>query len=368
MGAIDENDRLREGSLPDDPEADARPMEPAPDLIRGSSNGTGAKHVPDHDPGVGIVDLDREAPVVGSFLDEAARRMMARSLGEEKPIPLPIDALAEALNGGLWPGLHIIVGNTGSGKSQFALQIGLHAARSGIPVLYIGLELGKVDLVARLLGLLEAEARGGQGCKWSDLFLGRSPDLERIIAEHGPTLRELPFHLTLVPPHGWNYTALLSLAYSMHQRYSPGGEQRPMLVVLDFLQLVTGEERDLRERIGRAAYLGRSVARELGATVLLLSSTARENYKILDSVNGDPSGKDASILAGMGKESGEIEFAADSVLVLVREPWRDGRPPKEGTHVWLAVAKQRVGPPTWVELRFNGSYFFKPAPGPMVTL
>lgn len=63
----------------------------------------------------------------------------------------------------------------------------------------------------------------------------------------------------------------------------------------------------------------------------------------------------------MGKESGEIEFAADSVLVLVREPWRDGRPPKEGTHVWLAVAKQRVGPPTWVELRFNGHYFFKPA-------
>lgn len=67
----------------------------------------------------------------------------------------------------------------------------------------------------------------------------------------------------------------------------------------------------------------------------------------------------------MGKESGEIEFAADSVLVLLREPWKDGRPPKEGTHVWLAVAKQRVGPPSlkW-SFASTAATSISPRPGP----
>jgi hypothetical protein len=166
----------------------------------------------------------------------------------ERPIPTPLDTVAAALGGGWWPGLHVLQGNPGSGKSQFALQLSLHAARECVPVLYIGLELGRVDLVARLLGLLEAETNGS--CRWSDLYLGKDPNLERIAAEHGPTLRKLPFHLALPSSSGWKYTALSPLAHSMDRRYSGEGEHRPMLVVIDSLQLVAGEERELRERIG----------------------------------------------------------------------------------------------------------------------
>ena len=135
----DENDRLLEGTLPSDPTADAEPMmSPAQKELRDG------------------------APAVGDLVVEALGRMRRRAQGIEKPIPLPWEHLGERLSGGLWPGCHVLVGNTGTGKSQWALQVVLHAARQGVPCLYVGLELGKVDLVARLLGLMSNK-------KWSRL-------------------------------------------------------------------------------------------------------------------------------------------------------------------------------------------------------
>ena len=152
-----------------------------------------------------------------------------------------------------------------------------------------------------------------------------------------------------------------------------------MLVVLDFLQLVASREdarEDLRERIGRAAYAGRAVAREYGAAVLMLSSTSRENYFILSGeakTNAARKKADAPIveyplgtgnpgrLVGLGKESGDIEFATDAALVLGQEPRKDG----ELTTCWLAVAKMRARPEWakgkgWAKLWFDGGRFTEP--------
>lgn len=344
----DENDRLQAGTLPDDPEADATPLRDA----------TEDGHV-----------QALEASRVGSFLEEAIARMDARAGGRERPIPLPWPSLTTALGGGLWPGLHVLVGNTGSGKSQFALQAALQAARAGTPVLYIGLELGKIDLVARLIGLMS-------GRRWSRLYLGSDPgELKEILgrfAEELGELARLPFHLEVASPFGWSYETLWEKAKSMRARYpeatdgagSPRQGSAPFLVVLDFLQLVSSPadaHEDLRERIGRAAYIGRAAARDLDAAVLLVSSTARDNYGAL---NGEKDGRGPGLgegsparLVGLGKESGEVEYAADSVLVLCREPWEGAAPPSDGTATWLAVAKVRAGVPGWVRFAFDGGVF-----------
>ena len=50
-------------------------------------------------------------------------------------------------------------------------------------------------------------------------------------------------------------------------------------------------------------------------------------------------------LVGLGKESGELEFAADTVLVLTQEPWENDTPPRGGTVCHLALAKVRAGTP-----------------------
>lgn len=372
----DENDRLRAGTLPDDPEADAEVMLGEDEMLRVAQRAAT------------VEALQRQR--VGTFLTPALARMRARALDQERPIALPWPSMNDALAGGFWPGLHVLVGNTGTGKSQWALQGALHAARTGIPVLYIGLELGDLDLVARLLGLVTHR-------KWSRLFLGRDSngkpnvaELDAVEDQHAEQLGELasmPFHLEVCPPMGWSYGSLYEKAAAMRAIYpealgpdgAPRRGSRPFLVVLDFLQLVAspeGREREeLRERIGRAAYAGRAVARDLDAAVVLVSSTSRENYGTLDGVTGGKEGKEGSgkekitpgttpvhRLVGFGKESGEVEYAADSVIVFVRE---NGDDKSDGfTSMHLAIAKTRARSETagngWVKLRFNGGWFEEP--------
>ncbi len=337
------------------------------------------------EPEGSAVDLDREAPLVGELLDAARTKLLARARGEETPITLPWPRVNHALGGGLWPGCYCLVGNTGSGKSQLSLQAALEAAKQGTPVVYFGLELGRVDLVARLLGLVARK-------KWSHLYLGERPDggnlahsevpaeaLQALFDEHGPTLRSIPFRMELGGAYEWDYTRLVGVVRAATEAHG-----RPPLVVLDYLQLVQsppGTREELRERIGRAAYMGRRVARDLDAVVLLVSSTAREWYRKLNGMRPKTRGgaenkkgkaafeEPASWLVGTGKESGEVEFAMDGLFVLVSEPWRTASPPLGGSTIHFGIAKIRAQPAGfpplgWVPLRFNGGWFSEPERAP----
>ena len=74
-------------------------------------------------------------------LPDSMRHLQRRADKEELPVPTPWKCVNRELGGGLWPGLHVLVGNTGTGKSQWALQLALHAAEQGTHVCYVGLEL-----------------------------------------------------------------------------------------------------------------------------------------------------------------------------------------------------------------------------------
>ena len=322
--------------------------------------------------------LDKEAPLVGDFLKESLALMKARATGQAKPIPLPWPAVAEALGGGMWPGLHVFTGATGTGKTQFALQVAWAASGANVPVLYVGLELGKLDVTARLLALAAGDTEGHTP-KWSDLYLGKNdPSGERIeslMTKYGPEIAARPFRAEFGPPHGWPFDRLYDRARALRDENpetEPGS--MPMLVVLDFLQAVGSPESDkamtLRERIGRAAYAGRAVARDFGAAVLMVSSVSRESAnrtRVFTDLNkegvvtpnlvtGAQSETHPSDLVGLGKESGDFEYAADSVMTLVRDTYV---PARRATPMWLAVAKVRAGEPAWCALEFNGSTFSK---------
>jgi replicative DNA helicase len=330
---------------------------------------TGAELIAAVDPGNVIpmarpheAALDEHAPAVGALLDEALALMRARASGDARPIPLPWPDLSTALGGGLWPGLHVLTGATGTGKSQWALQVALKAAKQGTPTLYVALELGAVDLVARLLALELAEENVRTAPRWSDLYLGKRPEeLERAAGQAAAVLHGLPLRLEVGPPHGWSADQLGARVAALRTMYPEDRDRpgsRPLLVVIDYLQAMAapageGRRMDLRERIGVAAYQARAAARDFGAAVLMLSSVSRANASNLGQAEGSPEGERtpeaAAGLVGMGKESGEIEYAADSVLAMVRTERAEG--------VALAVAKVRAGRPTWVDLRFNGGWF-----------
>src|SRR6185295_5523599 len=91
------------------------------------------------------------------------------------------------------------------------------------------------------------------------------------------------FECEFSKPQGWQASSLLASLERMRKSHPSG----PMLVVVDFLQLVGRESnvgsQDLRERIGEAAYMATHAANTYDVAIQLISSTARDKYALLDS-------------------------------------------------------------------------------------
>lgn len=315
------------------------------------------KDDPDYDTKV-LENLQVEP--LGPYFDRALNRAERRATGQERPVPIPWPTWSSKLSGGFWPGEHVVVGPTGAGKTQLALQIALHAAKEGCPVVYVSLELSAEEVATRVAGI-------ETGLPWSGLSTGR--DVALVAAARRalpPELPALPFHVLTASPYGYSYDDLLPVCSALTRQYSyvlkdaQGLPRRPLLVVLDFLQLVASpeglERQSLRERIQQAAYRVRAAARDLDVVVLVVSATAREHYEKLRQ------GREAApfTLIGLGKESGEIEYGADSLAVLCVEP-----PDSElqaavadGRLVHVAVPKIRAGKAGWGgSLVFDGGSF-----------
>ncbi len=332
---MDDNDILQEQG--------ARELNPEMDLVKV------AAVLEDKDA---IAELEKSK--VALSYNDAVRRMLDRAAGREVPVPLPWNSLNDALGGGLWSGLHILVAASGVGKSQWSLQATEAACLAGIPVLYIGLELDKMGLIARLLGLRAQ-------CQWGALYLGSDPkNLGRADLEHRLTISSWPLYIEVSPPMGWHYQELHRKVGALRALHRDG----PCLIVLDYLQLVTGNKNeDLRERIRQASYAARAAARDHHASVLLISSVAREHYPYLTGqkrVNDlSPGEGNPARFLGVGKESGEIEYAADSVLVLCQDGIEDSNNAVL-RNIYLGIAKQRAGLTRWVPLQFDGNRFSDP--------
>jgi replicative DNA helicase len=328
-----------------------------------------------------------------TVLDDALSRMQRRSAGQEKPVPVPWSSLAEALGGGLWGGTALsLVGDTGCGKTQWALQVAAHAAQNGVPVCYVSSEPGVDQVAPRLLAL-----KGDQ--RWSDLLVGRTEAsiVESLRASFAEELRSLPFHLLPGTPSRPGEPGSRAVAEWMRERHKEGKPgERPVLIVQDFVELVTGsgrDQEDFNDLMGRVAQEARLTAREFGVVVLLVSSTSRElrlNEELSIGIHherrqprGLGRGNPARLLLS-GKNTGDMERESDTVIVLANEPgqkpaapdegseapplaragdrpradsrsWRE--PPDAWSRVWCAVAKNRSGGRAWCALRFNGSRF-----------
>lgn len=301
------------------------------------------------------IELVKLASLVGPALD----RSTARRRGDEKAVPVPFRGWEDALGGGLWPGAHFIVSGTGVGKSQLSIQTALGAAKAGVPVAYVGLELDEMQIALRVL----AEQAG---MRWSGLYTGRCSEAEIARARGcAGQLEGLPFYVDFGSAHGWPASRLVALAQRMRKDHPRGR----MLIVLDYLQLVGDEPAefrrrpDLRERIGSAAYLARDVARRFDVAVLMISSAARNHYGLLagefdhaglTTRNGHRAILHPHVLVGLGKESGELEFSADTSTVLLR--WPVALDNGEAA-ILVAVPKVRAGAESWSALAFGGGRF-----------
>ncbi len=278
--------------------------------------------------------LQWAADLVTPVLAEAAQRQQQREATGRPAIGTPTGlAQLDDLLGGWQPGVHLLAGGPGKGKTTLALQFALHAARAAIPALYVTYENSPASLVVKALG---AQA----GVPASDVAKGFGEVSQ--LRDAAATLQPLLKRLALV--EGTPSLAVAQIrAQAAAARATHHAER--CFVVLDYLQPAAhGRGYDqLRANIGRLIGELRDLATRLDSPVLALSSQSRERGQY-------GSGGGSAALDSL-KESGDLEYAADTVLFLVDDEASKVPPPARAVH--LKVEKNRHGETGAVALHFR---------------
>jgi replicative DNA helicase len=274
--------------------------------------------------------------------------------------------------GTLPPGLHVVAGHTGGGKTAFAIGLARAALKAGHPVVYLSLELSRREIVARLVGLEAHELHPGDKAPipWGVLAHGgaRRPEQDRKVGEAIQAVRGYSSGLRVWAPDG------LAADCDQLREIVRACDVTP-LVVVDYLQapgLQAGGGRDLnkplRERLGAVIMALRHTSKANGDSwpgcpVLVLSTTARSNVKGAEGTPGMSGGDpdelrraDLEALKALPKEAGEIEATAVTSWAWAKASEDDPDVPKgEGERVTLRLAKSRAGRAgQWVPLTFYG--------------
>jgi hypothetical protein len=314
----------------------------------------------------GGVPIPAEWECVRAVLGGLSREKLEESQKANPIGNLAPETFARAVTEGthLPPGLHIVTGQTGGGKSALAVNLVHAAAAAGHGVLYVSLELDAEEVAARVLGLTA-------GVSWSRLALRRPllpDDTGRVNdSRHDLTVTGEAGRIVVYAPDG--PLSLETITREALVLFDAHGK-KPPLVVFDYLQLAAvrmGNDyrAPLREAIASVTLALRSLSRHRpnrpdwqGCPVLVLSTTARANVKGENAVPGmDGTNPDAlrtadlETLKALPKEAGEVEATAVTawVMALGEKSEADGSRP-----LTLRLVKNRLGPPgAWVPFTFD---------------
>jgi replicative DNA helicase len=284
---------------------------------------------------------DGAPPKVGALLEKVMERLELRGSEEAKPVPLPWPMAEFVYGGGLYPGVHLLFGRVGSGRTQLAAQVAKHAAGLRTPTLYLSLEQDAATQVVSRWLALEA------GLAWSDVYLGKleKDDWVKVAAAEA-SLDELPLHLMAVSAEQWAAPMLERAMAGMRSAY--GGTAATSLIVVDGVQaLRDGEGVEAWDRVVRTVRDAADLALRFNAAVFVLLSQSHATEQLPEDDEGFGEGDPARLVSS---QLDDLDPAATSVAIL-------GRPGWSGEEAHLGVARQRFGRGGWVELVFDGTEF-----------
>ena len=241
----------------------------------------------------------------------------------------------DELTNGLHAGQMVIVAaRPAVGKSTLALDLARSAAvKNGLTTVYFSLEMGKTELVMRLLS---AEA----GVPLNHIRNGRmsEDDWQQIVRKTGH-VQEAPLFIDDSP--NLTMMEIRSKARRLRQR----NDLR--LVIIDYLQLMSSG-RKVESRQLEVSEFSRQIkllAKELQIPVIALCQLNR----------GPEQRNDKKPMLSDLRESGSLEQDADVVILLHREDAYDRDSPRAGEADFI-VAKHRNGPTATVTTAFQGHY------------
>lgn len=236
---------------------------------------------------------------------------------------------------GFLPGqLVIVAARPAMGKSAFALNILTNAAiKSNKSVVYFSLEMGKEELVNRILS---AEAMVDS----SKIRSGKLEDEDWIsLTNASGTLSEAK--IILDDSAGFSPIELRARCRKLKMEYDIG------LVVIDYLQLMDASKNNA-SRQADISEISRSLkvlAREIGVPIIALSQLSRAPEQRPDH---------RPMLSDL-RESGSIEQDADMVMFLYRDDYYNPETEKKNI-AEVILAKNRAGSTGTTELIWLGNY------------
>lgn len=233
---------------------------------------------------------------------------------------------------GIRPGeLWIIGAIPGTGKTALLGQIAHANASGGVGVGVCSLEMSADSLADRFAAL----ATGIHLRKFREPRL-LTPTEHANLIEARDALAALPLAIDDTP--GMALGELRARARLMQRRHGV------RLILVDYLQLVKGPGEARREQVGAVARGLKDLARELGVGVVAASQLARPQ-------RGGPATPTMLDL----KESGEIEAAADVVL-LIHRPFILSQRPEDRGDERIIIGKNRHGTVGGFDVVFDGAH------------
>jgi len=225
------------------------------------------------------------------------------------------------LTNGWFPGLHVLAAGPGAGKTTLALQFAAHAAATGSPVLFVTYENSASNLVLKLLCARSSGSPNDVERGFGDMEL-----LKHTIAENAPWLARLSFIE--------GDSRLRSSAVEEQMRSLMGPHSQPGLIVFDYLQRAAhglGYDQ-LRQNVSLLSGELRDLSLRLNCAVIAISSQNRSS--------GDY-GRGGTAQLDSLKESGDLEYSADTVTLLTVPVEANPVPPTR--ELELKLAKNRFG-------------------------
>ena len=342
LGHLEDNFQRRRIAelLEDGAQANANPEASAPDIVSALVEGAAKIENELSRDAAGTLSYPSDlVPGVMEDVREARERYQAEG-DHVTGVRTGLSRLDDIL-GGLQPGLTILSGGPGTGKTTLALQIAADAAQAGTPALYVTFENSPKQLTLKGISaagrLNSRDVRRGQA-PLDDVW----PAAERW--------KERARRLAIIEGRAdLSRGQIRGKARRLMNRF----EATRCLVVVDYLQLYAKAAEDLRglsslrEKVETMGNELRDVAMRLRSPVLALSSQSRgANY---DSDGGGRAALDTL------KESGDLEYSADAVAFLTGAQDRMATDPARALD--LTVKKNRHGEAgKRVELVFRPDY------------
>lgn len=261
------------------------------------------------------------------------------------------DKLTSGLRGG---DLIILAARPSIGKTAFALNMAVGAAKEGVRVAVFSLEMGIEDLTQRILcaeaGVGLESVRNGEmkDESWSAVAstMGRLNNYDIVIDDSASL----------------NITELRAKAHRQFRDIDiKAKDGKKGIIIVDYLQLMQPTRKNSENRQVEIAEISRGLkilAKDLGVPIVALSQLSRQ----VESRKGKrPQLSDL-------RESGAIEQDADIVMFLDRnrDPEHEGTEDRPGRgEAELIVAKHRNGPTSTIKLAFREKItkFVSVAPG-----